>query len=433
MSKKIGRQLRQAREEKELSLEQISEELFIRVPYLQALENEEFDKIPTQVQMRGFLRTYAEYLGLPTDEILGQRTQLAEETSEKAKTDSASQSARTGAGEENANTFGEIGAMLAHQREVLGLNVDDIEAHTHIPAHYIAYLENGEFDSFPSPTQARGMLANYAAFLDMDASGIMLKYADALQAKLSARQIAPAEPAEAPASPPRSRKLRVPLHLPPWVRMFFSPDTFLVSITGIVVVAFIIWGIGRITRTQAELVPLPTAPSLVDALLPSATASPTPQPGLQSTPTLELLDVNTGEEEPTAAPTIQVAGGSSIQVFIIVRQRTFLRVIVDGETAFDGRALAGESYTFNGQTQVELISGNAAALQVVLNNQDYGTLGIFGEVVDLIYTREGVITPTALPTNTLSPEELATATPEPTATPAGDDSNLPPSQNTPIP
>jgi len=92
--------------------------------------------------------------------------------------------------------------------------------------------------------------------------------------------------------------------------------------------------------------------------------------------------------------------------------------------------LPNESFTFSGQDTIELLTGNAAALQVIYNNQDLGILGIFGEVVTMIYSREGVIRPTPLPTPTLEIKETLTSTP--TLTPESGPI-LPPSEPTPLP
>lgn len=45
-------------------------------------------------------------------------------------------------------------------------------------------MEDGNFDALPSSVQARGMLNNYAAFLNLDVENIMLQYANALQLKV---------------------------------------------------------------------------------------------------------------------------------------------------------------------------------------------------------------------------------------------------------
>lgn len=61
----LGDRLRQAREEKGLTIKQVQEETKIRRRYLDAMESGEFYIIPGgEVYQRGFLRTYARYLGI---------------------------------------------------------------------------------------------------------------------------------------------------------------------------------------------------------------------------------------------------------------------------------------------------------------------------------------------------------------------------------
>ncbi|HOR00247.1 MAG TPA: DUF4115 domain-containing protein [Anaerolineae bacterium] len=66
----LGERLRQAREAKGLTLEQVEEITKIRRRYLQALEEEDFGQLPGEVFVRGFLRNYALALGLDAEEIL---------------------------------------------------------------------------------------------------------------------------------------------------------------------------------------------------------------------------------------------------------------------------------------------------------------------------------------------------------------------------
>jgi len=60
----IGSTLRQARERRRLGLDQAEAETKIRARYLRALEDEHFDLLPGPAYVKGFLRTYAEYLEL---------------------------------------------------------------------------------------------------------------------------------------------------------------------------------------------------------------------------------------------------------------------------------------------------------------------------------------------------------------------------------
>jgi hypothetical protein len=60
----IGNSLREARVRQGLEYPQIELATKIRAKYIRALEDEQFAVLPAQTYIKGFLRTYAEYLGL---------------------------------------------------------------------------------------------------------------------------------------------------------------------------------------------------------------------------------------------------------------------------------------------------------------------------------------------------------------------------------
>jgi cytoskeleton protein RodZ len=60
----IGSSLRDARERQGLDFPELEERTKIRPKYLRALEDERFDILPAPTYVRGFLRSYAESLGL---------------------------------------------------------------------------------------------------------------------------------------------------------------------------------------------------------------------------------------------------------------------------------------------------------------------------------------------------------------------------------
>jgi cytoskeleton protein RodZ len=66
----IGQTLREARVRRKLTLQQAEDDTKIRVKYLQAMENEDFDVMPGVTYVKGFLRTYSTYLGLDADVII---------------------------------------------------------------------------------------------------------------------------------------------------------------------------------------------------------------------------------------------------------------------------------------------------------------------------------------------------------------------------
>jgi cytoskeleton protein RodZ len=60
----IGNSLREARLRQGLELPRIEADTKIRAKYLRALEEESFELLPAETYVKGFLRAYAEYLGL---------------------------------------------------------------------------------------------------------------------------------------------------------------------------------------------------------------------------------------------------------------------------------------------------------------------------------------------------------------------------------
>ena len=60
----IGNSLREARLRQAIDYTRAETETKIRAKYLQALESERFEVLPGETYVKGFLRTYAEYLGL---------------------------------------------------------------------------------------------------------------------------------------------------------------------------------------------------------------------------------------------------------------------------------------------------------------------------------------------------------------------------------
>ena len=65
----IGPTLREARNRRKVDLSEVEAAIKIRVRYLQAMENEEWDALPGGAYTRGFIRTYASYLGLDGERL----------------------------------------------------------------------------------------------------------------------------------------------------------------------------------------------------------------------------------------------------------------------------------------------------------------------------------------------------------------------------
>lgn len=66
----VGEILKKARMEKRLALEDIEKNLRIRKKFLEALEENEWNKLPSLPYIKGFLRNYSTFLGLAPEEMV---------------------------------------------------------------------------------------------------------------------------------------------------------------------------------------------------------------------------------------------------------------------------------------------------------------------------------------------------------------------------
>jgi cytoskeleton protein RodZ len=433
----IGQRFREARLARSLSLEEIAQATRIRVRYLAALENGDYEALPSAAQARGFLRAYAGYLGLDPKPLLEDLNQEAPYFSVSPPTTPVRRVETAVVDQAEAEKiFVELGENLRSQREVLGLSLEDIERHTHLRIHYLKALEAGDINRLPSPVQGRGMLSNYASFLGMDSEAMLLRFAGGLQATLAAKQV----------SAPRRRPLVQyrPISMVSPLRRLLSVDFMVGSFIVIFLVAFVLWGGSRIAGIRSEeagMTATSTAPSIADVLVagPTLVATLTPPAEqdellgetLPAAPeaALALLSEEglNGESSPDSEPEEPdqplppMEGSSALQVYIMVRQRAWMRVLVDGRVEFDGRVIPGSAYPFSGEESIEILTGNGAALEVFFNQDELGPLGALGEVVQRVFSVQGVQTPT--PTLTFTPPPPTPTSP--TSTPTLNETELP--------
>ena len=71
-SSSVGAMLKAAREEKELSVEQLAAELRIEPRFLNALEDDNFEEFPAPVFTKGYIRQYAQRVGLDYADLLAE-------------------------------------------------------------------------------------------------------------------------------------------------------------------------------------------------------------------------------------------------------------------------------------------------------------------------------------------------------------------------
>ena len=67
---RVGQRLKEARQRKGLTIEAVSQGTKIRPRFIIAIEKGEYNKLPSPTYAQGFVRNYAEFLGVPVKETL---------------------------------------------------------------------------------------------------------------------------------------------------------------------------------------------------------------------------------------------------------------------------------------------------------------------------------------------------------------------------
>lgn len=477
-NKTIGQMLKEARSAKKISLKQVTKAIHVKEIYLEAIEKDRFEDLPSPVQSRGFIRLYWSHLGLDPqelDELLTPPTPAASQPQLAPKSEPLSHrlreklnpSSRKPAAavrvesvsapepvdlpaENPIRPSGEviaaIGAELRDQRERLSLTLDNIETYTHIPLHYLRALESGRMEDLPSPVQGRGMLSNYATFLNLDVDRILLQYADSLQLRRAENEQAFA--------PEKKKREPAKVGKPSALKSFFSYDIALVGLLVIAAMAALIWGAGSIlnyrTADQNQATERPISEVLISTQTDESQVDLTPSqtvvletPDLFSTPVPAVVNPSGVTITATVSGTPPTLPNYAVNLFIVSQQRAYLKIVVDGKEAFNGRTVPNTPYSYSAMNQIQLITGNAAALQITYNGNSLGALGTTGAVLNIIFdgslygtpTYTATDTPTITlrpsrtpkPSNTYPPTRtktetftpLPTRTPKPTNTPKG--------------
>jgi len=70
----VGQYLRELREQRKMSVEEVSRATRVPVASVERVETDRFDELPGEVFVRGFLKSYARALGVPSDDVLARYT-----------------------------------------------------------------------------------------------------------------------------------------------------------------------------------------------------------------------------------------------------------------------------------------------------------------------------------------------------------------------
>ncbi len=232
-----------------------------------------------------------------------------------------------------------IGATLRAEREKRGLSLEDAHEHTRITVQNISALEEDRFDAFPNKVYARAFLRDYANFLGLDSAQLLTEY----------------EENWSPKPPPETTRPSSCAWL--WRALGY---TFLVLIVAGALGAggYFAWQkLQSERKSEARAVTVDADESEPEgAVIPKAPPVAPPKPEVAKAPAPAPKP-----EAPPVTPQYQ-----TLEVATLAE--VWLRVVVDGKTAFIGILPKGQTKTFQGKV-IDIRSGKAGAVQLKLDGQ----------------------------------------------------------------
>jgi hypothetical protein len=280
-----------------------------------------------------------------------------------------------------------LGRYLRENRELKELSLDDAVNALKIRRNILESFEMGNFNVSESAVQIRGMIRNYARFLSLDEDRVLDLYETSLRDTHRKRGTSKRASQELPIAP---RKITDTPPALPAVKLKEPRGTNRNNLQGVllalVMLALTCGAVGVIIYVVFEFIRTPddsqfvadqaTQDPLMGTLLPTLTytASWTPRP-TQPTATM-----------PFTGPLV----GEMLTIDLNPTQRVWLRVISDGDTIFTGIMRPNEATTFTAVSRLDMIASNAAALDIVFNNQPQPRFGLHAQQVALVFTSQGV-------------------------------------------
>lgn len=295
-----------------------------------------------------------------------------------------------------ADTAG-AGARLREARERKGISQAEVAAQLHLNEQTIVALEHDDRSRLPAPIYVRGYVRAYARLLGLSEEELLARYQPAESPELRTVGMAPQ-------AQPALRRIRIPWRL-------LGMLVLLAALTGLV--ATVLPGLWERFNTASESeappagelptlepLPVPSGSPRSEAgdsrvRLPALTASPEPQPESESPDRPESMpepppvpETAPAPESPPAAsapvvparpdvaPAPAGAGPQQRQLRLLLSQDSWISIHdAEGERLLVGLYQAGSEHRISGQPPLQVVLGNAAGVELIVDGEPYSLAG----------------------------------------------------------
>ncbi|MDQ0937817.1 helix-turn-helix domain-containing protein [Streptomyces turgidiscabies] len=251
-----------------------------------------------------------------------------------------------------------IGRALQQARIAAGLTVDDVSSATRVRIAIVHAIEQDDFAPCGGDVYARGHIRTLARAVHLDPDPLLAQFADAHGGR----------PAPTPAAPLfEAERIRPERRGPNWTAAMVAAIVAVIGFAGFTMVK---GGDGdENTRAQAAEGATPKA---------SEPASPTPKKDKPADPKPEPSD-SAIAAAPRDKVTVQVSAANG-RSWIFAKDH-------NGRQLFDGLLKKGQSQTFQDNEEINLVLGDAGAIQLYVNGKKIEDEFQPGAVERLTYTK----------------------------------------------
>ncbi|MFJ5530862.1 helix-turn-helix domain-containing protein [Streptomyces sp. NPDC093261] len=256
-----------------------------------------------------------------------------------------------------------IGRALQQARIAAGLTVDDVSNATRVRITIVHAIEQDNFTPCGGDVYARGHIRTLARAVHLDPAPLLEQYAEEHGGR----------PAPTPAAPLfEAERIRPERRGPNWTAAMVAA---IVAVIGFVGFTLVKGGDGE----QSAKTPVAKGPQASTG----KTASATPKSSKPASPTPEPSD-SAIAAAPGDKVTVQVSAAEG-RSWISAKDH-------NGRTLFDGLLKQGDSQTFQDKEKIDLVLGDAGAIQLYVNGKKIQDAFQPGQVERLTYTKGDPVT-----------------------------------------
>jgi len=266
-----------------------------------------------------------------------------------------------------------LGDILRREREKQGLTIKDIENETSIRSLYIEAIEKGDYDHLPSDVYTKGFIRNYAKALNMDSDPLLQQFN-------SERNI------DVPVQPVDQRPQETYYDDVPQRTITVKSSSY--SASGSEGGNLFSSGNDYRERTEEKggsrkfMILLAMMVVFLGGVYYAFSDDPAQE---KSKPTVKTEKVVDKKQE---QPPVVEKKYDSVEVSAKFTDPCWISVKTDGKEVFEGTVDSGKEMSWKGNDKVELIAGNAGAIELTWNGKSLGVLGSKGQVVERLMTKE---------------------------------------------